>query len=350
MSTPVCVVPALVWPSVGLADELARARLPGLAALLSQATLLEAPAQALESWLAEQFGIAQDAPLALMRLAGESRFIGEAPELDTGAAWLCADPVALTFARENLLLTDPASLGITAEETAALIDALNHDFADVGRFYAATPTRWYVRLTESWGHVDDIVLPPLDDVVGRPVALFQPEGPDAARWARLANELQVFCYNHSVNATRESTGKPPLNALWLWGNGRLPQTPVRTPSSALSGDHPMLRGLVRLAGQNIVSHDKATWQLHDDLLAPAMQRDPHTWLMALQDLDARVLAPLAQALSSGRMRAVTLVSPCDHALVMAEIMPRARWQFWRRDLSPVELAQRLTRPERRPRA
>lgn len=346
MSTPVCVVPALVWPSVGLADELARARLPGLAALLSQATLREAPAQALESWLAEQFGIAEDAPLALMRLAGESHFVGEAPGLDTGAAWLCADPVALTFARENLLLTDPASLDITDEETSALIDALNHDFADVGRFYAATPTRWYVRLAENRGRADDVVLPPLDDVVGRPVALFQPEGPDAARWARLANELQVFCYNHPVNAARESAGKPPLNALWLWGNGRLPQAPLRAPAAALGGSHPMLRGLARLAGLDIAEHG-AAWQLHDDLQAPALQRDPHAWLTALQDVDARVFAPLAQALSSGQWEGATLVSPCDHAVVIADIRSRPRWQFWRRDLAPAELAQRLTRPERR---
>ena len=67
---------------------------------------------------------------------------------------------------------------------------------------------------------------------------------DIARWARLSNELEVWLYNHPVNAAREAAGQRVINGAWLWGAGprelRLP-----TPTGQIQADQPFARGLAR---------------------------------------------------------------------------------------------------------
>ncbi|MFT4171194.1 MAG: hypothetical protein QM639_01435 [Rhodocyclaceae bacterium] len=348
MKAPVCVVPALIWPSTGMEPHLTQTALPALSSLLAGAPTDEAPAQALEVWLAAQFGIAERAPLALMRLAGETDFLAETPELDSTAVWLCADPVAMTFSRDNLLLSEAAGLDVSAEDARALLADLNATFADVGRFYAASPTRWYLRVAPGFGGTDDVIFAPLTDVAGRPVAYFQPEGPDVTRWARLSNELQVFCYNHPVNAAREASGRAPLNAMWLWGNGHLPAHALRAPAADIAGQALMLRGLLRLAGSTATTPGpQVAWQLADALAAPAQLRQGDAWLAALAALDRELFQPYAEALADGRIEALTLIAPAEHATVTWHVRRRPRWQFWHRPLSAAALAATLTRPDRR---
>ncbi|HEX5126621.1 MAG TPA: hypothetical protein VFW00_07760, partial [Rhodocyclaceae bacterium] len=215
----VCVLPGLIWPSAEAAEALRGIALPGFATLLGHASLQQSPAISLESWLAEQFGLSSKPPFAALRLAGENNFLGDTPPaLDASENWLCADPVALQFSRQHLLLSDPATLDIQNDEALSIISALNETFADVGHFYAASMTRWYLRTSADI----DVHFHALAQVIGRSVAHFQPEGRKQAFWAQVGNELQVFCHNHPVNTAREAAGKPPLNAIWLWGAGRLP--------------------------------------------------------------------------------------------------------------------------------
>ncbi len=176
-------------------------------------------------------------PYAQLRRSGETA----PPRPD--AHWLCCDPVHLHFARERLLLADASGLAITRDEADALMAGLNALFSDIGHFEAPAPDRWYVALNEE----PRPFFHPLADVNGRPVELFLPEGEDIARWARLANELEVWLYNHPVNAAREAAGQRIINGAWLWGAGprelRLP-----TPTGQIQADQPFARGLARHAG------------------------------------------------------------------------------------------------------
>src|SRR3546814_19166238 len=52
----------------------------------------------------------------------------------------------------------------------------------------------------------------------------------------LIGEAQVVLHNQPRNAQRAEQGRPPVNSLWFWGGGVLPDA-VRSPHAALhSGD------------------------------------------------------------------------------------------------------------------
>lgn len=191
------VLPGLGW---AIGPSAALPALPALAALLGHARHSWLPASAPETWLAARFGLETSRlPYAGLRRAGEATPPG------ADAHWLCVDPVHLHFAREHLLLADASMLAIRRDEADALIKGLNDTFADIGRFEAPTPERWYLALPDE----PQPFFHPLADVNGRPVQLFMPEGNDIARWARLTNEIEVWLYNHPVNAARSGMSRGP---------------------------------------------------------------------------------------------------------------------------------------------
>lgn len=343
-SAPCFVVPGLVWPAADIVPQLDATfltALPGLARLLAGSTPVRAPAQPFDDWLCETFALRPPAPLAALRLAGEPAWLTQQPEPADGH-WLCADPVSMRFARDQLLLGAQEDLAIAPEDALAMVADLNAQFGDIGQFFAATPQRWYLRCVRE----PKVELPSLADAAGRPVAYFQPEGEERALWARTINELQVFCHNHPLNARREAAGQAPINALWLWGAGT-PQTP--TAPGAVRGDaYPLLAGLCRSAGaacDMTGAYDlTAALQLFMPLHEAAQQRDAQTWLAALRQLDARLLTPLADALDSGQLRTLRLVSPSDRCLLTLTAQARPRWKFWGRRATPAALVDLLHMP------
>lgn len=46
-----------------------------------------------------------------------------------------------------------------------------------------------------------------------------PRGRDAARLRRLMSEIEMWLFEHEVNARRRSRGSPTISGLWLWGGG-----------------------------------------------------------------------------------------------------------------------------------
>ncbi|MDB5887590.1 MAG: hypothetical protein JWM03_462 [Rhodocyclales bacterium] len=340
-----CAIPGLIWPASGLPEALNGLALPGLSALLAHADVRHAVPYSLDAWLAAQFGLANNAPFAAIRLAGEE---DEAPATDT--SWVCADPVGLRFARQHLLLDGPAALDLQAHEMTSLFDDLDKTFADVGKFRFTSLHHGYIALDAAHADKLAVTLAPLCDVEDRPVAHFQPQGAQAAWWSHLANELQVFCHNHPVNKAREARGAAPLNALWLWGAGCSPSG--LTPPAARLAAHrvdssPLLSGLVRLAQTTIEAFEPthaAGWILLDALHEPAKQRDMARWSQALQMLDTAVFMPLSQQIRTRKITRLALVSPGDTTLASFDIGPTPRWKIWRRHVSKDRLLAALGSP------
>lgn len=335
-----CILPGLVWPgSVG--TSLQNLELPGLAAILGRSRLEKLPAEPYAAWLSRQFG-AENLPWGPLRCAGED-LPGEA-----NANTLCADPVSLAFARDALILKGPRELALQPDEISALIATLNTELADTGSFLAASPERWYLQPTQPAG----VRFQPLADVLGRPVALFQPEGDDAARWARLANEIQILLHNHPVNRAREEHGQPLVNALWFWGEGSATSA-LRAPADTLIGDDPMLRGLAKTcqtpwlsrtaAGKGVGGH---SWWLNTELQQAALAGDFMAWLAALQRLDAELLQPLWHAWRSGQLAELQLIAPSDKTLLQALLGKPHRLAFWRKPLPAAKLGAVLQPPSK----
>lgn len=337
-----CVIPGLVWPAP-LGAALEAIALPGLAAWLGRAQIARSTAQPYASWLARQFGLTQPAWAAL-------RWAGEVEQATHPAHTLCADPVSLHFMRDAIVLRGPADLAITPAEATGLLATLNSEFADLGSFHAPQPERWYLHAKAA----TQTHFLPLADVLGRPVALFQPEGPDAAIWARTANELQIVLHNHPVNRQREERGQPLINALWFWGEAPAQAETLTAPAQTLIGDDPILRGLAQHAGANWQSTAQAgpaghgpsghSWRLDTRLQEAALTGDFMGWLRGLEQLERELFAPLWQTWQQGSLKTLRLVAPSDKALLEAVLSPAQKLRFWRRSATGAQLRAILETP------
>jgi hypothetical protein len=89
------------------------------------------------------------------------------------------------------------------------------------------------------------------DALGGDMLAFLPEGNEARRWRSLANEAQVILHNHPRNQARLSAGLPPVNSLWFWGGGRLPDS-VHCDYASVTGAGDEMLALAKLAGCRLV--------------------------------------------------------------------------------------------------
>src|SRR3546814_17686782 len=61
-------------------------------------------------------------------------------------------------------------------------------------------------------------------------------GSEGRRWRVLLGEAQVVLHNHPRNARRAEQGRPPVNSLWFWGGGVLPDAVGSAHAAFHSGD------------------------------------------------------------------------------------------------------------------
>lgn len=325
------IIPGMLWPAVHTEAPCRGLRLDTLETLLAVGRHRLGPGRPPESLLLERFGLAPDTALAGLRRLGE-----DSPPPDDPGRWLCADPVGLRFAREHLLLVGAAELAISAAEAGELVAGLNREFRDIGQFEVATPERWYLRPARpATAH-----FAPLAQVLGRPVAMFMPEGGDAAQWHRWINEIQVWLHNHPLNRAREEAGEPLVNSLWPWGGGA-PAVPAAAPAPTVCADDPLVRGLARAAGARIAADPFAPAEDRLVYLERvhhcALRMDLDGWRAALEELERTLFVPLLEALRKGRIQRLALRSPGERASLELDLARPALWPFWRRPVRLQEL-------------
>lgn len=338
------VVPDLVWPEPADTAALASLDLPGLEWLLARAEPTRLPRQSHEQALADCFAAGPTPPFGALRLLGEDDAALAAAA--RAGCWLCADPVHLRFHHERIVLADAGAFDLDATEAAALVAALNDQFADIGAFRMATPRRWYVRLQNDLSGAT----PPLSAVAGRRIAGELPDQETAARLQRWLNEIQMVLHGHPVNHAREDAGLPAVNSLWFWGAGRLAGTVAPAQRAVWSRD-PLVKGLARAGGLAVDDPPADLSQLlvrpagdhlvvADQLLAPVRYEDSTAWRDQLGHLERAWFAPLRQALG-GPIRHLTLTAPTLYGRLEWSIAAGERWKFWRRPRTLQQLAGAL---------
>ncbi|HEX7917494.1 hypothetical protein [Rudaea sp.] len=208
------------------------------------------------SWLARGNRMADAAPgratvlrecfaieAAVLPVAALTRSIdaGDAGE----AKWLRADPAFVMADAVTLRLLACGNLGLSADETEALAQTLWPLFEESGLvFDAPHRRRWYLRCPR------DAVLPKFsspDEALGDDLAKHLPEGENARKWRGLLNEVQIVLTQHPVNAQRARRGLPPVNSLWFWGAGVLPQR-VHCEFDRVISDDEVIASLAQLGG------------------------------------------------------------------------------------------------------
>ncbi|MBU6199888.1 MAG: phosphoglycerate mutase [Xanthomonadaceae bacterium] len=163
----------------------------------------------------------------------------------TGATWVRADPAYARADAVTARLMACGDLGLTHKESDELARALRPLFGDAGfPLEASRPDRWYLRCP------NDTRLPAFADtqnVLGDDLMRHLPRGDNERQWRSLFNEAQVILHNHAVNARRIERGQVPVNSLWFWGAGKLPDW-VRTPFSHIASGDPAVVALAKRAG------------------------------------------------------------------------------------------------------
>jgi hypothetical protein len=237
----------------------------------------------------------------------------------SGSTWLRADPAHVRADMATARMLACGDLGLDADDCEALLRPLKPLFGDSGfPIDAPVPSRWYLR-APAGAHLPDFVPP--DRALGDDLRLHLPEGNEGKRWRSLLNEAQIVLHNHPLNAQRLARGQLPVNSLWFWGAGALPQW-VKTPLSRVLTNDSVLGALasrgkcaiVAARSDALTGFDGDTLVDLDDAAAlPSLARE---WLPRIEQGLARgKLAELRVHLVSGE-RAVY-----RHG---------QRWRFWRR--------------------
>ncbi len=331
------LIPELLWPEPEDRETLADLPCPALNALLARSRRAHRPAKSLEAMLAALFGHEGNAAYAAFRRAGDAGH--EAPPHN--GEWLAADPVHLRLDQQLLILADGATLNIAPDDAQALVDDLNRFFADIGEFHYAAPHRWYLRLAENCT-LPAFDAPPLSAVAGRSVQHLLPDVLQERAVHNLCNEIQAFLHTHPVNQRREAQGALPLNSLWLWGRGRLPER-IEADFDGVWANDPLAIGLARSAGvpTHACPNDAAALLAHlapgtrhlvvlDDLLGPVQYEKGADYRDALTRLDSEWLAPLRRALSAGHLNGLRLHAATTYAALTVDCRRLDQWRVWQR--------------------
>lgn len=263
-----------------------------------------------EAQLARHFRLLPDrwAPAALTRVA-------DAGIADAGlSGWLRADPA---YIRPDIngarLLATGDNLGLGAEDVDALLPALRPLFGDAGLpLDTPHPGRWYLRVPR--GSALPAFATPAQ-ALGEDVFEHIPGGAEARRWRVLSSEAQVVLHNHPHNAARAAAGKPPVNSLWFWGGGMLPDQ-VSSSSPTVYSDDPVLQGLAQIGKLSHMPLTAFTDFNTDALVDLRMHRDPRALV------DSWMLPAAASA--SGRDVLLDFADGSTFLLRSAQ-----RWRFWR---------------------
>jgi hypothetical protein len=307
------VAPGLLGPLPRDADVRALPRVARLESALGRADVASAE-QGLVATLLGLFGVP---PVA----GGDAACSYLAQFSAPPPGWVChAYPVHLVADQERVLVFDMPQDAPDPREAAAFVEAFNGHFVEDGLRLVTRPDGGWFLLAEA---ATDVTLHDLDQVVGRNLHPFLPDGPDARFWRRLLNETQMLFHGLEVNAQRERGGRLPVSGLWFGGGGVLPRVGESQPPVRASGSGSLLSGLCLLSGVPLVEREevlaKGGLMLFDEARRPVIEADAAGWAKAVANLDGVLPEVRAKPLE---------IHPCNGACYRIE--PRHRWRWWRR--------------------
>jgi hypothetical protein len=228
----------------------------------------------LAAWLAQQDGVA-------LR-----------PDAEAGIGLMT--PTHWAVGTDQITLLDPDLLQLGDAESRELLAAVQPLFGSEGwTLHWGAATRWYAQHPS----LARLRTASLDRVIGRNVARWMPQDPQARRLRRLQSEVQMLLYHHPVNAAREARGALAVNSFWLSGCGAPP-----------AGSSPADAGDLQVATQ---------------LRTPALASDWAAWCSAWREIDAQ---PMRALLAQAERRAAAVLTLCGERLARHyEAAPASWW-------------------------
>jgi 2,3-bisphosphoglycerate-independent phosphoglycerate mutase len=301
------------------------------------------------------------ATLSLFGYDPEVVFTGRAP-LEAAAAGVALGPEDWAV-RCNLMtirdgrLSDFTAGHITSEEARDLVEALQRRLgrAEI-EFFPGVSYR-NLMIYRGAGRpapfaADTLTTPPHDQP-DQPAVDYLPKGTGSELLRDLIAAGAEVVRDHPVNLDRLARGKPPANAIWLWGHGKAPKLPkfqvLHGLKGAIISAVDLVRGVGMLAGWDRIDVEGATGYLDTDYAAKgraavaaledhdivcvhveAPDEASHEGradakVEALERIDRDIVAPLRREIAArgGRI----LVSP-DHATLVRTRAHDRAWVPW----------------------
>ena len=273
-----------------------------------------------ERWLRQRFGLPDRYPFAACGPAAAG-----SPQAD----WR-VDPVHLHLGRDHLVLTDPERLELTEAESAALLDAAAPLLAEEGlELIGCSPSRWALVHADP-SRALDLQTHALAGALGRSIDASLPQGPDARRWRRILNTVQMTWHIHPVNAQREARGVPTVNGLWI--EGPCPQADAGLNAQQRQAAGALANRTRHALDAVIVDDGRGLLYVDDRLMQAQLAGDPQHFRDAWLRLDAQYFAPIAQRAGPWTQGA-TVVLTGDSGWRSLSIPPTRGWHLaslWRR--------------------
>jgi 2,3-bisphosphoglycerate-independent phosphoglycerate mutase len=133
----------------------------------------------------------------------------------------------------HAVMEDFSAGQIDSLEAKELIYDLNEQIGtEVVQFYAGVSYRHLMVWAEGKHRV---AMTPPQDLTGQPVGEFLPKGEGEKVLRALMEAALPILRDHQINVDRVEAGKPPANAVWLWGPGKAPKLPKLTERFGITG-------------------------------------------------------------------------------------------------------------------
>ena len=328
------LVPGLLGPDVRITEDFVP-EVPALKLILARADHNRHRSRGVHHSIAGLFdqeqALSSDVPVAAVSRLNDN-------EHDTRGLWIRADPVHLSPDRDRLVLMDSFVLNLTQHDALAVANEVNQVISVHG-WSVEVPyeDRWYIRLDEELS----ISTTELPRVVGQDISGYLPVGDDASMMHTLLNEIQMHLFSSDINRMREEKGELPVNSIWFWGMGRLPDPPGKNWSKVFSDDT-FTRSLAGLAGipchavpQHVLGIQEFCGEDDDVLVylqhcqAPTQYQNLELWNQALLLLEGAWFETLLQWLRTGRLDSLRIICD-DHDFMVSRFKLK---KFWRKPVA-----------------
>ncbi len=256
---------------------------------------------------------------------------------------LCCDLVTLQPTHDDMVMKDYTGEHLSHDDSGLLMDALKEQVVD-------TPVTFHNG--GGYHNLMFIKMPPIserlsppNELIGEGIRQFMPEGNAVRELVFVMNQAQIIFHNHAYNKKRVAEGKDPVNSIWLWGNGKLANLPSfrerYEKSASLISASLMVKGIGKLTGMNVVEVEGATGFSDTNYSAKvsatlkelenkdvvflhisageevSLKGDIDDKILMIEDFDAQVIKPLAQAMETmGNIKILVVVNHVSSAQLM----------------------------------
>jgi len=261
--------------------------------------------------------------------------------VDASHWFMRADPVYVMPNRDHLELIGNHGLALTLQQSESIVKAINDLYADTSwTMRVVTPDKWVLEQASPIR----VSTHPLNEAIGRNVSHHLPFGDEAKHWTGLMNELQMLLHGLAINREREQQGMMPVNSLWFWGVGQIPDVVIHDHDTGFvqcwsASEIALAMAKLRDIPRCDLPGDAAKWLqqvitpgrhlvIFDEPDIAQLGVDPDLGWEEVNNFAEDWIQPIMAALQSGRINSVTLVTDHGHQHYLTRAL-NTRW--WRRN-------------------